>query len=184
LTGNSSRSIFDNVTLYYAKILAVNSTGSVFHNVIDALSLTSFVLYGGDHIQVNSLDTTPSTNAEYGAYFVRSDVTVDELYVGDGYTASDWKGAAVVDEPTAPFRLYKGVIVGTMPAQAAITIDGGLGYLIEGTSFGTSNVYADLLHLSAPTAPGAVHQAIGIHYAPGSTVSDDPAIQLIGSGSN
>ncbi len=68
--------------------------------------------------------------------------------------------------------------------MVALTIDGGLGYLLEGTSFAASNVYTEIIHLNSPTEPGALHQAIGIHYSPGSAVSDDAAIQLIGSGSN
>jgi hypothetical protein len=184
LTGNSSGSVFDNITLVYGRIVAVNSSRSVFHKILDTYSTTSFVLYGGDHIQVDALTNEPGSSAQYGAYFIRTDVTLNGFVVADGNTGSPWKGAAVVDQPTAPFRLYKSALGGAASqATAAITIDGGQGYLIEGASFPASNIDAEIIHLNAPTSAGALHQAIGIHYAAGSTVSDDAALQLIGSGS-
>jgi hypothetical protein len=64
---------------------------------------------------------------------------------------------------------------------AAITIDSGQGYVIEGTRFGSSQMDREVIHLNAPTAAGAPHKAIGIHFDKGATPSDDPDIQLIGS---
>ncbi len=185
LTGNSSGSVFDHISMVYGKLLAVNSTGSIFRDVSGSYSATEFVLYGGDHIQVNSLLFQPAAASQYGAYFVRTGVTLAGFVIADGNAGSNWKGSVVVDQPTAPFRVYKADLGMVAPqAIAAVTIHGGLGYLIEGVTFGASNVDAEVIHLNAPTAPGALHQAIGIHYSPGSTVSDDPDIQLIGSGSN
>jgi hypothetical protein len=184
LTGDNAGVVFDGDYFVYGRILAVNASGGVFHNVRATLNTTQFVLNGGDNIQVNSLTLQPGTNAQYAAYFLRAGVTVDGAAIGDGYVTSGvWKGPVVVDRPTAPFRMYMGQLGGSgMAATAAITIDGGLGYLLEGVSFLTSNMDTQLIHLSAPTTPNGLHQAIGLQYTAGSTVSDDPALQLIGSG--
>jgi hypothetical protein len=65
------------------------------------------------------------------------------------------------------------------PGVAALTIDSGGGYVLEGTKFGVSTYQSEAIHVNAPIQSGAPHLAIGIQTSPGGTVSDDPSIQVI-----
>jgi hypothetical protein len=182
LTGDSSGSVFDNLVSSYGRVLAVNSSNSVFHNMSFLRPPTTLVLHGGDNIQVHALTSTPSGPSPYGMYVVRAGVAITNLSIGDSYEGTLYKGPIVLDHPTAPFRVYKGVIGGAATQGiAAITIDGGLGYVLEGVSFGTTTVDSELIHLNSPLDPGASHMGLGLDYAKTARLSDDPNIQVVGS---
>jgi hypothetical protein len=180
LAGKSSGTLLDNISLYYGRYGAVlvNADDSVIHNVEATYSPIPLVVNGGSNVQITNFSgLSGGTKPEYMAYFLQADVDVVALSL-DVTAGGPLRGYVVVDRPTAPFQLYKGHI-GTSTAPTAITIDGGQGYIIEGTTFSGSQSDHQAIHLNSPLAQGAQHLALGVHVDPGTTLSDDPNIQVV-----
>jgi hypothetical protein len=185
LTGDSSGTLFDNVSLVpgLLGLLVTNGTHAVFNNVSSLGGLIPLVINGGTNVQVTAFsETRAAAGAAYEMYFVHSDVRLTGVNILDNlFAGAAWQGFIVVDHPTAPFEFYKGLVgtTNTTGTKAAITIDGGQGYILEGVHFSNSKNDNEIIHVNAPLASGAHHMAIGVHYDTGSTLSDDPAIQVI-----
>ncbi len=185
LTGQSAGALVDDINFYYPRfgLLAVNASGAVINDLTAGYTRIPLVINGGSNIQITDIEESPlSASSEYGAYFLRSDVTINGMNYNAAPTApSPWKGFVVVDHPTAPFQLSKGTFVdgSTSPAVAAITIDGGQGYRLEGVSITGSQSYQEVIHANSPLAAGAPHLAVGVHLDAAAVLSDDPNIQVL-----
>jgi hypothetical protein len=186
LFGTSAGSVFDAIYILANNqrgrygLVAINGDDSVYHWILSDYPQLPLVVYGGANQRFDDLFITPQTTSTlYGSYFIQSGDTVEGLYFDNEASSTVWKGNMVVVQPTARFQLFKGEIDNMTNQGTPITIDGGKGILVEGTSFGHSGVAPELIHLNSATTQANV--AIGVTLDSTTKLSDDPALESIGN---
>ncbi len=183
LDGKSGGSTFDGLMLLAGGrgrlgLVTVNGDGSVYHNVRINYAKIPLAVYGGSGQEFTHIFLTPDpATSVYGAYFLNAGVTIEGLYFDNEGLMPLAKGDIVAAGLLTPFTLLKGEI-DVSPGTIPITIDGGKGIVLAGTSFGFSSKSPELVHVSAPTAGPRI--AIGITADSAARLSDDPGFVSIG----
>jgi hypothetical protein len=107
---------------------------------------------------------------------------MEGLFYDNEFPMPAAKGDLLVIDPIAPFQLFKGEIdlspytMGMVP----ITLDGGKGLLLEGSSFGHTSSSPELIDVVTPPTSGSVI-ALGVWPDSSALLSNWPGVQSIGN---
>jgi hypothetical protein len=183
LEGTSAGSYFEMLDVgaggrgRYGMLLA-GGDGNVYRDLSVAYAEMPLVAYGGaNQLFVNAVLSPAPATGVYGALLVNAGTTFEGLYFDNESTMPLFAGDVVAAGSLAPFTLLKGEI--DLGSQGLpITIDRGDGVVIEGASFGNSNLAPEVVHVSAPTT--GQEEAIGVTFS-SAELSDDPSFVSVGN---
>jgi hypothetical protein len=169
LDGTSANSVFDNLELHAGGrgrfgLVVVNGDGSVYHNVSSQYGKMPLVVYGGaNQTFTHTFVAADPATSVWGSIFLHSGDTMEGLFYDNEQPMPAGKGDLLVIDPIAPFQLFKGEIdlspytMGMVP----ITLDGGKGLLLEGSSLDFTSSSPELIDVVTPPTSGSVI-ALGI----------------------
>jgi len=185
LLGNSSKTIFNNVYIMGGNrgrygILTVYGDQNIYHSVVLNYHRNPLIIYGGKQQNLSNVLLSPVYDLSYyGSLFIRSGITINGFYFDNEGNSDNWKGNMVIVEPIEQFQLFKGEIDSMKNQGTPITLDGGESLLVEGTSFGSSKMDSEIIHLNAPTRSQNI--AVGVSLDSGTKLSDDINLLSIGN---
>jgi hypothetical protein len=184
LDGSSAGSYFEDLEVGVGGrgrygLVVVGGDGNLYQDLWLSYAKVPLAIYGGQgQVFAHTFLTPDPATAVYGSYFLHSGQTLLGMYFDNESAMPVYAGNVVTVGSLAPFTLLKGELDLTTRG-IPITIDGGKGVIVEGTSFGGSSVSPEIIHVSAPTSGTAA--AVGITFATGVAVSDDSGMQSIGN---